>query len=282
MASDPGLAVPIQLRVALGLVPELPLAPFEAWLAAAAVPAGDRPRFGLATTADYATTTSWTSVEAADAADYLLARFEGVTADDELDLIAAVVERIEPARVGHFLEVSAGVLDRGWSLPIELPLARALALIEPNVAVERLLELADRRRLDACTRWSRSVGAGNPFTEVVLPAPLEVALEAYDALAAPRPPPAVRDALAAAGATAAALSVRITRGGLSKVGVVLPAPSTVAVLRLCAAVGRSDMDRLAAIEGALGVDGASSVEAAVFADRVAVEMAYEVVALGQG
>src|SRR5262245_29354620 len=124
MAGDPGIAVPIQLRVALGLVPELPLAPFEAWLAAAAVPAGDRPRFGLATTADHAATTCWTSVEAADAADYLLARFEGVTADDELDLIAAVVERIEPARAGHFLEVSAGVLDRGWSLPIELPLAR--------------------------------------------------------------------------------------------------------------------------------------------------------------
>ena len=275
MGAEPIVTVPLQLRVALGLVPGLPLRPFEAWLAAAAVPAGRRPRFGLSTTADHAATTCWTSVEPVDAADYLLTRFAGVTSDDELDLIAAVVERVEPARVGHFIEVSAGAPDRGWSVPVEMPLGRALAMIDPNAAVERLLELAARRGLDRCTRWSRSIGAGNRFTEVVVPLPdLALGLEAVAELGAPAPV-AVRDAVAAAGAAGTALSVWITRAGLSKVGLVLPAPSTVAVLRLCAAVGRTGMDRLAAVEGALGVDGATSVEAAVFADRVAIQMDYE-------
>jgi len=182
-----------------------------------------RPRSGLSTTADLASATCRTTIDAPDAADYLIARFEGVTGDDELALIEAVVDRVEPARVGHFLEASGDALDRGWSVPVEMPLGRALAMTPPNAVVERLLGFAERQGLDRCTRWSRSVGAGNPFTELVVPLPgparaaLELGLAAPGELRAPPLPAAVRDALGALAVDGVALSVWLTpapvRGG---------------------------------------------------------------------
>ena len=283
------LKAPIKMRMALGYVPALPgptTAAFEEWLVEAAATAqgeSTRPRFTFATDARFGAVALRASFDAAALGGGFSARFEDVAADDELARLDVAIEQAQPARVAHWIEGRAGALERGWRIPAELPLARALALADANPKVVALAEFGEARGIETVSRFGRSVGlGGNRFTELVAQLPgsgdeaLEVGLDAYRALKAPRLPGLLVEAMRMALRGPISLSVWLTEHAVSHVGIVLSHPTTTEVLRLCHAIGADKMDPLAAVEGALGVEGPSEVECAVAGGGPTVQMEYDI------
>lgn len=282
------LEAPLKMRMALGYLPALPedtTEAFEAWLAAAAAAGSEpraRPRYGVATDARFQAVAWRASYDAAGLARGLAALVEDVASDEELARLDVALEAAAPARVAHWIEARTGALERGWRVLGEQPLARALALADPNPKVVALAELGEAHGFGPVQRLGRSVGlGGNRFTEVLVRLPgageeaLDLGLEAYRALKAPRLPGLLVEAMRMALRGPLSLSVWLTEHALSHVGLVLAHPTTVEVLRLGHAIGAEQMQPLAAIEGALGVEGPFEVECAVGAGGPTVQMEYE-------
>jgi hypothetical protein len=266
------LEPPMRLKMALGFMPPLPaarVAALDAWLAEAAAQR-DAPGYQVAVPADLSSV-MWRRASAARGS------LSSIANDAELARLDAVIERMHPARVGHYIDASADALDRGWTIPDDVPLARALAVATENAITARLEQFALAHGIDTCSRLARSLGAGNPFTELVIRLPdLAQALTAFAALGVPAPGAAVVDALRIAARPGASLSIWLTDTGVSKLGVIISSPTTVDVLRVCAAAGLADMERLAAVEGALGVDGAARLECATTGSGTRIMIEYDV------
>ena len=272
---------PIKLRMALAQVPALPAdtgEAFDTWLAETASVA---PRFGFAVDARLEAVAARATFETGALPGGLAARFEDLVAPDELVRLDVALEQTSPARVEDWLESRSGSLERGWRVPAQLPLARALALADATPKVVALAELGETRGIELVRGFGRSLGlSGHAFTEIVAALPgtgeraLEIGLEAFRALEVPRLPPALVEAMRGTVRGPLSLRVWLTARGVSHVGLVLRQPATEDVLQLCRA---SEVDPLglAAIEGTLGVEGAAEVECAVGALGPTVELEYE-------
>lgn len=282
------LEAPLKMRMALGYLPPPPedvTAQLEAWLvdatSAAAAPRA-RVRYAFATDPLFDTVVWRAGFAAAGLSGGLAARFEGVVSGEELARIDVALDQARPERVVDWIECRGGLVERGWRIGCELPFSRALALADPNPKVVALSEFAEASGIEVAHRFGRSAGlAGPSFTEVVgrLPgegaAALEVGLAAYKALKAPRLPAQLVEAMRIGVRGPIALSVWLTGRALSRVGLVLAHPTTVDVLRLGQQLGATDMNPLAAVEGALGREGPSEAECAIAGNGPTVQLEYD-------
>lgn len=73
-----------------------------------------------------------------------------------------------------------------------------------------------------------------------------------------------------------AFTAWLTERALSRVGLVLSHPTTVDVLRLGQQLGATDMNPLAAVEGALGREGPNEAECAIAGNGPTVQLEYDV------
>jgi len=200
------------------------------------------------------------------------------TEPPDLAALTSCVETLRPGRTGWWIAARGEVLDRGWALGGDLPLDRALEIGGATEPARQLAAWAERHGVTRATRISRSLGRGNRYTELWLPldgvveaSAGEAVLDGYRSLRVLPPPPWV---LWAADDRPAVLSVWLTAGGVSKVGLLVARPRTDEVIRasLTAGVPEAAQLRFAEVEGVLGTVERAWMEVRRFAERTDVQV----------
>ncbi len=211
------------------------------------------------------------------------ARYLGAAAapDDEVEQFALMSERMAPALLGPWLEVSPLGVDGGWQVPVELNLSIAAEFAPPSEALTALLAWADTCGVQHCTGLKRAVGAAAPYTEMVVPLPQGDALHqmtafllAAETMGAPTPPESVRRAIMRQVQGPMALSVWLLGEGLGKLGIMLPFPDAELVESLLPT--GTDRAALLKFQNALQSSGPAAVEWQYVADGPTVELHYAV------
>jgi hypothetical protein len=201
--------------------------------------------------------------------------------DAEAQRFTKVTSVLEPTRLGGVVEFDDG-LDAGWYLPLDASVYDTLA-IEDEKRTETVHDLAawcEKRGVERCSRLQRFVGRGQ--SEVWMPVPgsgekaMKVALEAFDALGQSGPPAPARTALIEAAGNGVDVVGGLRATGIMSLGIHVRRPSTAQVLALARTATKRDERRLAAFEGALGVNGPAGAEYRVYSKRTELLLYYDV------
>jgi hypothetical protein len=130
--------------------------------------------------------------------------------DSDLERLEALRALFAPARVGHFIDVSPRGVQRGWSFPCPLPLARVRGAIHHGWPNDRLALFSERHEISDCADLSRAVGTdGATRVRLALRAradAVDIAIDAFATFCLASPPRALLSDLDAA---AAGLAVEI-------------------------------------------------------------------------
>lgn len=197
----------------------------------------------------------------------------------ELDRLLRAETACAPERLGSWVSRYADGYDAGWLLQGELALADVFALVaQPPRA---LAAWAEQRGVRAASLVRRSASGPSFETELLVPLEAEshagrlaLAAAAFEGLDLPW----LRDdqlALLGEGSPEAlALVVAMVPEGVTRLGLVIEAPSAVVRLTLVHAYGGEGYERLAAVEGTLGADCAQ-LALAYQDDRLGVELYYD-------
>ena len=193
--------------------------------------------------------------------------------DDDRVRLDETIEKLNADALGYWTEVEGTNLAGGWWLPKRVPLAAARALAPHTSAAEKLGAWAERRGITAASSFGRSLGSGNPFTELVLPLPagtsLADALEVWDATGIDDPPApfldGLRDGAGAGAGDALAIAARLTAKGVSRLGIRIDgaAMDPIPVLRRVASGGPLSLERVAAFTGYLDAEQPDWVEVGI-------------------
>lgn len=251
---------------------------FRDWLAAV-TPAEGAVRFGASTSAD-AARIAWRVDGEAEA---MLPGLGGWLSDfglpdAEAKCFTKATALLEPARLGGIVEQADG-LDAGWYLPLDANVYDVLSLEKQTEDVHDVAAWSERKHAQRCSRLVRFVGRGQ--SEIWIPIPgageqaMAVALDALDALLESTPPAAARTALVAAAGGGVEVITSVRDTGVTSVGVYVRRPSTAQMLALARSVAKRDERRLAAFEGALGVDGVAGAEYRVYGNRTELLLHYD-------
>jgi hypothetical protein len=186
-------------------------------------------------------------------------------------------QALQPKRIGGVLEYMDG-LDAGWYLPVNANAYDALLLEKRNPDVDKLAAWCEKHGADRCSRYLRFVARTQSEIWIPVPGAGEKAIMA--ALGAgeleSRVPAAARAALIAAAGSGIDVVAGIRDIGVTSVGIHVRRPSTAQMLALARTVAKRDERRLAAFEGALGVNGAAGAEYRVYSNRTELLLHYDV------
>ncbi|HXF63956.1 MAG TPA: hypothetical protein VNK95_20190 [Caldilineaceae bacterium] len=220
--------------------------------------------------------------------------FNQVGADeDALARLADLGGRLDPHRLGVWVEASDGDMDggvdAGWYLPEPLPLdvglEAARALSPENPKLTQLQAWAEAAGAQSCERLGRSVAPGSAFSEIriVLPGSgvdewVLAGVRLMEALRMPALPDDALGALLNAETGQMLASLWLTATGVAKAGLLAAAPSlelTLSLFRLATGARQpEDYTALAAWQGNLDVDGPSWIECQQRAGGFGVELHY--------
>jgi len=273
----------LRMRAALAVLPSASEAMREElgrWMemvtpTEAGAPAADV-KYGASTDAAMITTTWRISA----GTKRIRTRAEGYFADfgadeSEAERLEATFEMLEPKRAGIWIEMGDDALDTGWFIDEPLDVTKVFAVAGGGSLGEKTLAWAQRHSVTRTTYVARSLGAKKPYHDIFLEAPgVDAAIELVRSFDLPPPNALVEEGLRRASGSTAGLSVRLTEGGLTRVGILGRRPSTDAVLSLLATRDQRDPKLLAAFEGALGVSGAAWAEHEIYAGRTNLELHY--------
>ena len=280
------ILTPLQLRLALhwlgeAVLPAAARASLDAWLARAAAGGSER-SFGLSLDARLQCVTLRVDGEYAGMQSEIEHELgAGGALAEEAPRFLALAALFEPPRGGHWIEARHDSFDRGWSFACDAPLARARAAAPRTEKNDVLGAWADEHGIDRIARFACSVAAGNRFTELHVQLPsegaLDAALDAFDALSVPPPSSAVLETLWALERPAMRLTLWLTAAGVSRLGIIVPTPTTEEMVALCLASGvdRARLAPIAALEGTLGIDRCARIEWLMRAIGPTVELHYE-------
>jgi hypothetical protein len=241
---------------------------------------GDAPasdvKYGASTDAAMITTTWRISAGALRIRQGLEGYFANFGADEkEAARLEATLEMLAPKRLGIWIEMGDDALDTGWFMDEPLDVTKVFAVAGGGALGGKALAWTQRHGVKRTTYLARSLGAKKPYHDIFLDAPgLDTALELVRSFDLPAPDGLVEEALRRVTGSAAGVSVRLTEGALTRVGILGRRPSTDAVLSLLATRDKRDPRLLAAFEGTLGVNGAASAEYEIYAGRTNVELHY--------
>jgi hypothetical protein len=189
-------------------------------------------------------------------------------------------EDVRPGRVGSWVRIRDGVMDRGWYFPVEMELARARAHGQSSDANAQLGEWAQRHQLEVCSRLGRSLGKDR-FTEIVVPLAgvsaaeqLEAAADAFRALHSPELPERVMAALRTAASEGLQMMFWLGDGSLTKIGVQVVQPAAELVRELGEQATQEQARIVSQFEGILEVEGPVAVECHYFGDKYGLERLY--------
>jgi hypothetical protein len=180
-----------------------------------------------------------------------------------------ITDALLPRELGAWLRMSGPYLEAGWSISETVPLQKALSFAADTRDARQLQAWTAAQGVVDCHYLEGSFSPGNPYLTLHFPLPgdtadaqLDHALSLFDSLQLGGPPDDALSALLHYSAGGWLATVSLTAKSVSCIGIVLQQPSTRTVLHLSKIhdVSLVTSAELAAFEGALGVDGATSVE----------------------
>jgi hypothetical protein len=180
-----------------------------------------------------------------------------------------IADALQPKALGAWLRMSGPYLEAGWSISETVSLQKALAFAADTEDTRRLQAWTAAQGVVDCHYVEGSFSPGNPYLALHFPLPgetadtqLDHALSLFESIQLGGPPDDALSALLHYGSGGWLATVWLTATSVSRLGIVLQQPSTRAVLHLCQIhhISLVTTAELAAFEGALGVDGATSVE----------------------
>jgi hypothetical protein len=198
---------------------------------------------------------------------------------DEAQRFTKTTALLEPARLGGIIEYADG-LGAGWYLPLDANVYDVFSLEKQTNDLYEVSGWCENQKVERCSRLVRLVGTFQ--SEIWMPVPgtgekaMAVALNALEALLKSTPPAAASTALNAAAGGGVDVVIGHRDVGVTFVGINVRRPSTAQVLALARSVDNRDERRLAAFEGALGVNGPASAEYRVYSNRTELLLSYEV------
>lgn len=203
-------------------------------------------------------------------------RYENLADLDE------AIRAVQPVQLGAWICAQPQTFEVGWYMrPLENRLDLACAALPASSDLDRLLERAERAGVRECMRIGRSFVTDDELTEVYLrvsaPAPaqvLEAGLRLFEIFEQPLPGDAVESVLQLHQHNELFAALWLGRGGLAKLGLMLPGPSTGMVLRMLDVVGQEHARELAVFEGMLGVSGPAYLEFQRLAEGQGAELHY--------
>jgi hypothetical protein len=199
----------------------------------------------------------------------------------ELDRLAQLGPGVEPDLLGSWFETRGERINGGWSMVGGLDPAATLDVVDDPAQRESILTALAEREATSLTSIGRAVGAGAATARLVLrmgPASDDESLAALTVLLARLEAPQIPDdvlgaVLAGAGERIVSLSLWTLDDGLARVGLRVDDPPTSLLVALAHAAGRTaELDRAAALLGAIGLDHPTSVEWFLSADGADVEV----------
>lgn len=181
-------------------------------------------------------------------------------ADSEPARLRSALQRSRPRRVGNWLSVSQSGLDAGWLADVEAPFDVANGLADPTPELAAAGEWAGRHGPIKVKRIRRSIAEPSPMSELVLALPnvdapeqMAIVQALHESLEITWFGPKIVAVLLADNSTEIEIVIAFTRRGVSRLGVLLSAPSRRLVLLLAGLSDERAHEKLAQFEGALGV-----------------------------
>jgi hypothetical protein len=185
---------------------------------------------------------------------------------DDIALIDAMGNGLEPELVGSWISVVNGAIATGWHFCDE----HAFAEIAPNFSdgegKARLLAWLASARVERFGRFVQQIGEHPastidfPLQGVAIDDRLDAAAQAFVALGGVPLPEVVRDAMSSAAAVDLAVGVRMEGGQIVAVSLSAPGLGNDVVARLCRELGLRFDDKHQRLQSAFGADGADRVE----------------------
>ncbi|OQY47466.1 MAG: hypothetical protein B6242_04925 [Anaerolineaceae bacterium 4572_78] len=217
---------------------------------------------------------------------YFLQQFQRYMANFELSLetlkhMHHVLETVQPSELGSWISAYTDYFEIGWHISQDMPLTRALSYLEINENHDGLLSWIKTHDITECHRFGSSLAPGDMLSEIHLSITtetprrtLEIGLLLFREVGLTYPPDEILSALLLSQSTEIYASLLLGSGGMVKIGLTFPEPSTEFILRLCHSVGIENDTRLALFEGSLNTDGPVYAEFQYFADQMDVELHY--------
>lgn len=189
--------------------------------------------------------------------------------ETEIDRLNDVGALINPVKIGSWIDMSAkGGMDGGWYFPIDVGLKAAVEAADTGDALQKFVSWAEQNNLQTIYAVGRDMGAAPPRqTELRFKIPgsttedqIRTAFNAWESFSIPSMPSKASEILKEFKADSPlSMSVILSSEGFVRIGILVPKPSTEAVLSLCSVAG-GNHDELASFEGSLGSNGPSFVE----------------------
>jgi hypothetical protein len=184
---------------------------------------------------------------------------------DDLALINAMGEALEPNQVGSWIEVVDGGMRTGWQFREPMELARIAPHLGNDLVVTKLMMFTAKRDIERYRGFVQSVKTPKGSTtgtlvELELPgdtaaAQVALAAEGFKDLGGTELPSALSDVLGASRDADVSFGVELVAGAVANVQVAGPGIHLDEVAKLCAALEISYTDRVADLERMLGADG---------------------------
>lgn len=189
-------------------------------------------------------------------------------------------ERIQPARLGSWIQMRDEHVDAGWFAPVELDLGDALDETPASPGRDRFAAWCDDHDIEQVSGFERSLGPAD-YAGIWFPLPgsdvaAQVASfdELMDDLDLGELPDVQRSILVADDRAALIGSIWLIAEGVARIAIGLLEPEPSVFVALSMAVGADADERLARVQGAFDADSPSLAEAVLYEGTADVEVGW--------
>jgi hypothetical protein len=185
---------------------------------------------------------------------------------DDIALIDAMGNGLEPELVGSWISVANGALATGWHFCDEHTFAEIAPMLGASEGNARLLGWLASAGVERFGRFVQQIGERPastidfPLQGVAIDDRLDAAAQAFVTLSGTKLPDVVREAMSSAAAVDLAVGVRLEGGQIVAVSLSAPGLGNDVVARLCHELGLRFDDKHMRLQAAFGADGADRVE----------------------